>query len=169
MFARTVITFYYITCFASYVLVLLYLIKLENENCIVNNKMHYTLKNTIYAGLGVPLSYLVLLSFAYITKDVDLIKSLKNVFHLTMLIINGIVSITLFIYMLQFNECEGINDKERYKKIYKSINILSYILLCFYGIYLISYIYYKYIVKPKIILVNNVERVRPTMINNKKN
>lgn len=169
MIARTLITVYYITCFAAYALTLLYLIKLEAANCVKHTELHYTVKNSIYAGLGVPVAYLVLLAFAYITKDNVLASSLRNVFHIVMVIVNGVIAISLFIYMRYLDDlkCDGIDNQDRFAKIQKSINILSYVLLCFYGIYFVSYIYYKYIATPRIILVDNIQRVQPTMINNR--
>jgi hypothetical protein len=167
MIARTLITTYYITCFAAYVLVLLYLVKLENKDCIVDNNLHYTVKNSIYAGLGVSLAYIVLLGFAYITNDNILLNSLKNVFHIVMIIVNGVITITLFIYMIKMEdfECDNINDKNRYNKVYNAIKIICYILLCFYAIYFSSYLYYKYIMKPRIILIDNIQPA-PVMMNN---
>lgn len=171
MIARTLITAYYITCFAAYVLTLLYLIKLEADNCVKHTDLHYTVKNSIYAGLGVPVAYLVLLAFAYITKDNVLASSLKNVFHIVMVVVNGVIAISLFVYMRYLDDfkCAEIDNQDRFKKIHMTINILSYILLCFYGLYFVSYVYYKYIAAPRIILVDNIQRVQPVIVNNRNN
>jgi hypothetical protein len=84
-----------------------------------------------------------------------------------MIIVNGVIAITLFIYMIKMEdfECDNINDKNRYNKVYNAIKIICYILLCFYAIYFSSYIYYKYIMAPRIILVDNLQPA-PVMMNN---
>ena len=110
-----------------------------------------------------PVVYIVLTAFAYVTKDRALSYSLDTVYYLLMLLVNGIISIMLFTYvqlLIKRDECECIKGNDSFAKIHKTVHVLSYIILVGYGLYLMFYVYYKYIYEPKILLVDNGTSVK---------
>lgn len=165
MLKFTVLTLFYIISYVVNVVLLTYLTKLEKTDCscVKNANFHYAVKNSIYVAVLMPIVYIVLTVFAYVTKDRRLSYSLDIVYQFLMLLVNGIISIMLFTYvqlLMKRNECECIKDNGAVAKLHKTVHILSYIILVGYGLYLMFYVYYKYIYEPKILLVDNGTTVR---------
>jgi hypothetical protein len=159
-------TLFYLFAYIINVLLVLYLMRLESNKCkcVKNENFHYALKTCIYAGLIMPVAYILLLGLALITKDDLLYYSLQKVYRLLIIIVNGITTFMLFAYIhiLNKEDCKCI-EKGKLEKFHKAINILRYIMLVGYSIYLVIYISLKYFSKPKVILVNNIRK------NNSKN
>ena len=158
-------TLFYIISYVVNFLLLAYLTKLEKSDCscVKNANFHYAVKNSIYVAILMPIIYIVLTVFAYVTKDKALSYSLDIVYKFLMLLINGIVSIIVFTYiqlLIKRDDCDCIKDDGSISKLHKTVHILSYIMLIGYGLYLMFYIYYKYIYEPKILLVDNGSSVK---------
>jgi ethanolamine transporter EutH len=162
MFKIVLTTLFYLSAYIINGLLILYLNKLESNKCkcVKNTNFHYTLKSCIYSGLLIPIVYVLLLGFALITKDNILYYSLQQVYRLLIILINGIITCMVFAYihlLNKNNDCDCINNGKT-KKVHKALNILRYIMLVGYGLYLVIYINLKYFNKPKIVLVNNIQK-----------
>lgn len=169
MLKIVLLTIYYIIAYFINGLLILYLNKLDKKECgcIKNNNFHIVLKNSIYIGMIIPIIYLLLLGFSLITNDNLLYYSLTTVYQIIMIFVNGIITIMLFTYLqlLKKIDCKCITNG-KLKSVHTTVNILSYIMLIGYCIYLIIYTYFKYFFEPKIILVNNISKLNNNIRNN---
>jgi amino acid transporter len=149
---------YYIVLYIINILFAVYLIRLEDNycKCVKKEKLHNFIKLCVFCTIFIPIIYIILLGFSYIINDKVLFNSLKIVYQILMIILMGIISFMMFIYIQIINksECECLTTGKT-KSAHKTVNILTILLLICYIIYLIIFIYLKYFDKPKDILINN--------------
>lgn len=172
MLKTVLLSLYYIISYGINVLLILYLNKLEKDdcNCVKNTNFHNALKNSIYTGMIAPIVYLLLLGFSHITNDKALYYSLMGVYQILMILVNGVITIMLFTYLQLLKKLScGCITNGKLKGVHTAVNILSYIMLVGYGIYLIIYTYFKYFFEPKTLLVNNMSKLNNSRNNNARN